>query len=191
MKLIEVSSTYQILKFAYIFIHAVGWAAIPYSPLKRCDSASQKQADTAQCFGNSPYLPKLLRWFVPDPTFGLLRKLEQPVCVYVYFPESRQQSLPHPYSPLRANTFLRNSRNWMQASNPHLNKSFGMNLVRGDEARNEPIARILVSHDVHQNFGPNKESAWNHAWVSACCSVSVAGCCSELKSSRYGLRSKF
>ena len=40
------------------------------------------------------------------------------------FPESRLQSLPHPYSPLRANIFLRISRNRVQASNPHLNKSF-------------------------------------------------------------------
>ena len=54
MQLIGVSSTYQIPKFAYIFIHAVGWAAIPYSPVKRCDSASQKQADTAKCFGTPP-----------------------------------------------------------------------------------------------------------------------------------------
>ena len=54
MKLIGVSSTYQILKFAYILIHAIGWAAIPYSPAKRCDNASQKQADTAKCFGNPP-----------------------------------------------------------------------------------------------------------------------------------------
>jgi len=52
VKLIGVSSTYQILKFAYIFIHAVGWAAIPYSPAKRCDSASHKQAETAKCLGN-------------------------------------------------------------------------------------------------------------------------------------------
>jgi len=54
MKLIGVSSTYEILKFAYIFIHAVGWAAIPYSPAKRCDSASHKQAETAECLGNPP-----------------------------------------------------------------------------------------------------------------------------------------
>jgi len=32
------------------------------------------------------------------------------------FPESRLQSLPHPYSPLRANTFLRISRHRAQAS---------------------------------------------------------------------------
>jgi len=42
------------------------------------------------------------------------------------FPESRLQTLSHPYSPLRANAFLRISRNRVQASNPHLNKSFGM-----------------------------------------------------------------
>jgi len=42
------------------------------------------------------------------------------------FPKSPLQCLPHPYSPLRANTFLRISRNRVQASNPHLNQSFGM-----------------------------------------------------------------
>jgi len=73
MKLIGVSSTYQILKFAYIFIHAVGWTAIPYSPAKRCDSASHKQAETAKCLANPPYLPTLPRQFVPGPTLGLLR----------------------------------------------------------------------------------------------------------------------
>ena len=31
-----------------------GCAATPYSPAKRSDSASQKQADTAKCFGNPP-----------------------------------------------------------------------------------------------------------------------------------------
>ena len=31
-----------------------GWAATPCSPAKRSDSASQKQADTAKCFGNPP-----------------------------------------------------------------------------------------------------------------------------------------
>jgi len=45
------------------------------------------------------------------------------------FPESRLQSLPHPYSPLRANTFLRISRNRVQASKPHLNKIFGMRVL--------------------------------------------------------------
>ena len=54
MKLIGVSSTCHILKFAYIFIRVVGWAAIVYSPAKCCDNASQKQADTAQYLGNTP-----------------------------------------------------------------------------------------------------------------------------------------
>jgi len=54
MKLIGVSSTYQILKFAYIFIHAVGWPAPLYSPPKRGDSANQKQAQTAKCLGTPP-----------------------------------------------------------------------------------------------------------------------------------------
>jgi len=37
-----------------IYSPPFGWAATPYSPAKRSDSASQKQADTAQCFGNPP-----------------------------------------------------------------------------------------------------------------------------------------
>jgi len=45
------------------------------------------------------------------------------------FPESRLQCLPHPYSPLRVNTFLRISRNRVQAINPHLNKSFEMKIL--------------------------------------------------------------
>jgi len=37
-----------------IYSPPFGWAAIPYSPAKRSDSASQKQADTAKCFGKPP-----------------------------------------------------------------------------------------------------------------------------------------
>jgi len=40
-------------------------------------------------------------------------------------PESRRQSLPHPYSPLRVPTFFRISRNRVQASNPHLIRVLG------------------------------------------------------------------
>jgi len=65
MKLVGVFDTYQILKFAYIFIHAVGWSASLYSPIKtlrqRVDSAIQKHPDKAQCFGNPPELLKLPR----------------------------------------------------------------------------------------------------------------------------------
>ena len=42
-------------------------------------------------------------------------------------PESPRQSLPHPYSPVRAPAFFRFRRNRVQASNPHLDKSFWMN----------------------------------------------------------------
>ena len=45
-------------------------------------------------------------------------------------------TLPHPYSPLRANAFLRISRNRVQASNPHLNKRFGMNICHTKAAKN-------------------------------------------------------
>ena len=44
-----------------------------YSPSKRCDHASQKQAQTAKCLANHLYLPTLPRQFVPDSIFGLLR----------------------------------------------------------------------------------------------------------------------
>jgi len=66
MKLIGVSSTYQILKFAYIFIHVVGWAAIPYSPAKRCDSASQKQAQT---FQETPLIAEASTMICTRPNF--------------------------------------------------------------------------------------------------------------------------
>jgi len=54
MKLYGVSIVYQILKFACIFIHAVGWTAPPLAPSKRCQGASQKQAQTAQRLGTPP-----------------------------------------------------------------------------------------------------------------------------------------
>ena len=44
-------------------------------------------------------------------------------------PKSRRQSLPHPYSPLRAPALFRVRRNRVQVTNPHLNKSFGMNIA--------------------------------------------------------------
>jgi len=54
MKLYGVSIVCQILKFAYIFIHAVGCTAPPLPPSKRCDGVSQKQAQTAQYLGTPP-----------------------------------------------------------------------------------------------------------------------------------------
>ena len=43
IKLIGVSSTYRILKFAYVFIHAVGWPASLYSPIQ---TLRQRQPET-------------------------------------------------------------------------------------------------------------------------------------------------
>jgi len=43
MWLYKVSSTAQILKFAYVFIHAVGWTAPPHSPIK---TLRQRQPET-------------------------------------------------------------------------------------------------------------------------------------------------
>jgi len=106
-----VSSTDQILKFAYIYIHAVGWTAPPHSPIKtskRCDSASQKQAQTAKCLGTPLIAEALL--------LGCFA-----------FPESRLQSLPHPYSPLRANAFLTISRNPGPGKQSLSHMSFGIN----------------------------------------------------------------
>jgi len=37
-----------------IYSPPFGWAATPYSPAKRSDSASQKQAEMVKCFGNPP-----------------------------------------------------------------------------------------------------------------------------------------
>jgi len=108
MKLIGVSSPYQILKFAYIFIHAVGWAAIPYCPAKRCDSGSHKQVETGKCLGRPPYLPTLPRQFVPVPTLGMLRCARistvisvpplhptQRLCLYQNQPKPGSRQLTH------------------------------------------------------------------------------------------------
>ena len=68
---------------------------LPIVPSKRSDSASQKQAQTAQCLGNPPNC----RSFYDD-----LYQTQLSGCSA--FPKCRLQSLPHPYSPLRANSFL-------------------------------------------------------------------------------------
>jgi len=58
-------------------------------------------------------------------------------------PESRRHSLSHPYSPLRATAFFRISRNWVQANNPHLNKSFGMSMCESSRNRVQMYSRRL------------------------------------------------
>ena len=45
---------------------------LPIVPSKRCDSASQKQAQTAQCLGN-PLIAEASTTICTRPTFGLLR----------------------------------------------------------------------------------------------------------------------
>ena len=67
---------------------------------KRCDHASQKQAQTAQCLQT----PSNCRHFHHN-----LYQTRLPGCSA--FPESRLQSLPHPYSPITASDFFRISRN--------------------------------------------------------------------------------
>ena len=61
-----------------------------YSPSKRCDHASQKQAQTAKCLAN----PSNCRHF-----HDKLYQIQFSGCSAL--PESRLQSLPHPYSPLK------------------------------------------------------------------------------------------
>jgi len=89
----------------------------------RCDSASQKQAQTWQN-------PPNFRRFQDN-----LHQIQFSGCSAL--PESGRQSLPHPYSPLRAPAFFRISRNRVQASNPHVNKSFGMNLAESGTRNGE------------------------------------------------------
>jgi len=62
-----VSSTYQIVKFVYIFIHAVGWSTPLYSPPKRGDSANQKQAQTVKCLGSPPLVADASTTFCTRP----------------------------------------------------------------------------------------------------------------------------
>jgi len=69
-----------------------------------------------------------------------------------------------PYSPRRSNTFLRISRNWVQANNPHLNKSFGMNFLvkfRGSGRKIDPATGVTASEAVcyFRGFG---------RWVKLC-----------------------
>jgi len=56
MKLIGVSSTHQILKFAYVFIHAVGWPASLYSPPKRCKQHQPKTGFVGSVLGKPPLI---------------------------------------------------------------------------------------------------------------------------------------
>jgi len=69
-------------------------------------------------------------------------------------PETRLQSLPHPYSPLRASAFFRMSRNPGPGKLSISQKSFGMKLalylLAPAEARTQSpdcALRIPVSHD--------------------------------------------
>jgi len=118
IKLIGMSSTYQILKFAYIFIHAVGWPAPLYSPPNAATAPTRNR------------LRRLSVWKPPPNCRRFRDNLYQAqLSGCSALPESRRQSLPHPYSPLRAPVFLRISRNRVQASNPHLNKSFEMKVT--------------------------------------------------------------
>jgi len=54
MKLYGVSNTVQILKFAYTSSMRSDGQHPPIVPSKRCNSASQKQVDTAKCCRNPP-----------------------------------------------------------------------------------------------------------------------------------------
>jgi len=63
----------------------------------------------------------------------------------IRLPESGRQSLPHPYSPLRAPAFFRISRNRVQASNPHLKKSFWMKLILAHSGGKLLPKRVLFS----------------------------------------------
>jgi len=94
-----------------IYSPPFGWAATPYSPAKRSDSASQKQADSAwhgSVFHNPPLIDEASTIICTRPNFRaapLFPNLDCNIC---------------PTFTLRANTFLRISRNRVQASNPHL-----------------------------------------------------------------------
>ena len=56
MKLIGVSSIYQILKFAYIFIHAVNGLPLSVVHQNVASRSSQKQAVSVKCLGGNPPL---------------------------------------------------------------------------------------------------------------------------------------
>ena len=101
MKLHGVSSTGRVLKFVHVFVHAVGGAAPLNSPRKNVATAPTKNS-----------LRRLSAWQTPSNCRHFLDNLYQ-----IQFsdcsalPESRLQSLPHPYSPLRDSALFRISRN--------------------------------------------------------------------------------
>ena len=103
---------------------------------KVASSTSQKQAVSAKCLANPPYR-----------FHDNLYQIRFSGCSAL--PESRRQSLPHPYSPLRAPAFFRISRNRVQTNNPHLNKSFGMKI-------GEHPNRGNIQTEEHPNRGTSK-----------------------------------
>ena len=115
IKLHGVSSTGRVLKFAYVFVHAVGGAAPLHSPRKPLRQRQPKTGSDG--------------WVLCKPPNNFQRfhdnlyQIQFSGCSAL--PESGRQSLPHPYSPLRAPAFFRISRNRVQA---HLNKEFWMDI---------------------------------------------------------------
>ena len=108
-------------QYYIIYSPSFGWPAPLCSPPKHCE---QHQPKNRLCWLSAWQTPPNCRRFHDN-----LYQIRFSGCSALH--ESRQQSLPHPYSPLRAPTFFRISRNRVQANNPHLNKSFGMNTGTG------------------------------------------------------------
>jgi len=63
-------------------------------------------------------------------------------------PESRLQSLPHPYSPLRASAFFRISRNPGPGKLSIYQKSFGMNLVQNQTVTVQNGTKMSRNHEL-------------------------------------------
>ena len=89
-----------------IYSPPFGWAATPYSPAKRSDSASHKEAETALVFGKPPLIPEASATICTRPNYRaapLFPNLDGNL--FLTLTAHRGQSFPHPYRTLRANTF--------------------------------------------------------------------------------------
>jgi len=69
MKLYGVPRTDQILKFAYIFIHAVGWTAPPHSPIKTLRQRKPETGSDGCVFGKPPLIAEASTTICTRPNF--------------------------------------------------------------------------------------------------------------------------
>ena len=92
--------------------------SLSLNPPKRCEQQQPKTGCVGEVLGKPPLIAGASTSICTRVIFGLLRCARISTAIF--------ESLPNPYSPLRAPAFFRISRNRVQANNPH---SFEMNSV--------------------------------------------------------------